>query len=57
MGIHLRLTPQKRQNQLAWATLALCTAWVVTAVFVIAVNCEFNTPWKGTGAQCVDLVS
>ncbi|PLB54841.1 hypothetical protein P170DRAFT_442837 [Aspergillus steynii IBT 23096] len=56
VGIHLRLTPQKRQARFAWATLALCTAWVVTAVLVIAVNCELNRPWKGTGAQCVDLL-
>lgn len=23
---------------------------------MIAVNCELNRPWKGTGGQCVDLV-
>ncbi|KAI9037908.1 uncharacterized protein KD926_011520 [Aspergillus affinis] len=55
VGIHLRLTPQKRHNQLAWATLALCTAWIVTALFLVTVNCELNRPWKGTGGQCVDL--
>ncbi|KAK1144231.1 hypothetical protein N8T08_005644 [Aspergillus melleus] len=56
VGIHLRLTPQKRHNQLAWATLGLCTAWIVTALFLVTVNCELNEPWKGTGAECVNLL-
>ncbi|KAH8428383.1 uncharacterized protein LDX57_006081 [Aspergillus melleus] len=56
VGIHLRLTPQKRHNQLAWATLGLCTAWIVTALFLVTVNCELNKPWKGTGAECVNLL-
>ncbi|OJZ87653.1 hypothetical protein ASPFODRAFT_45364 [Aspergillus luchuensis CBS 106.47] len=54
-GIYLRLTPQKWHNRASIATLALCTAWVIPAVFIIAVNCELNRPWKGSGGQCVNL--
>ncbi|GLA55373.1 hypothetical protein AnigIFM63604_002021 [Aspergillus niger] len=54
-GIYLRLTPQKCHNRASLATLALCTAWVIPAVFIIAVNCELNRPWKGSGGQCVNL--
>ncbi|RAL04060.1 uncharacterized protein BO80DRAFT_462205 [Aspergillus ibericus CBS 121593] len=55
-GIYFRLTPQKSHNRATLATLALCTAWVIPAVFIIAVNCELNRPWKGSGAQCVNLI-
>ncbi|PYH96798.1 hypothetical protein BO71DRAFT_374605 [Aspergillus ellipticus CBS 707.79] len=55
LGIYLRLTPQKLHNRVSLATLALCTAWVIPAILVIAVNCELNRPWRGSGAQCVDL--
>ncbi|CAK44698.1 hypothetical protein AnigIFM59636_011631 [Aspergillus niger] len=54
-GIYLRLTPQKCHNRASLATLALCTAWVIPAVFIIAVNCELNRPWKGSGGQCMNL--
>ncbi|GKZ33080.1 hypothetical protein AbraIFM66950_002858, partial [Aspergillus brasiliensis] len=54
-GIYLRLTPQKCHNRASLATLALCTAWVIPAVFVIVVNCELNRPWKGSGGQCMNL--
>ncbi|KAB8247291.1 hypothetical protein BDV35DRAFT_392070 [Aspergillus flavus] len=56
VGIHLRLTPQKLHNRISWATLALCTAWIITSVFIIAINCELNRPWKGAGGQCVNLL-
>ncbi|OGM43086.1 hypothetical protein ABOM_009200 [Aspergillus bombycis] len=56
VGIHLRLTPQKLHNRISWATLALCTAWIITSVSIIAINCELNRPWKGAGAQCVNLL-
>ncbi|KNG81982.1 hypothetical protein ANOM_010574 [Aspergillus nomiae NRRL 13137] len=56
VGIHLRLTPQKLHNRVSWATLALCTAWIITSVSIIAINCELNRPWKGAGAQCVNLL-
>ncbi|OOF98250.1 hypothetical protein ASPCADRAFT_43168, partial [Aspergillus carbonarius ITEM 5010] len=55
-GIYLRLTPQKSHNRATLTTLALCTAWVIPAVLIIAVNCELNRPWKGTGGQCIDLL-
>ncbi|KAE8311747.1 hypothetical protein BDV41DRAFT_322935 [Aspergillus transmontanensis] len=57
VGIHLRLTPQKLHNRISWATLALCTAWIITSVFIIAINCELNRPWKGAGGQCVNLLN
>ncbi|KAL4788297.1 hypothetical protein BJX76DRAFT_353325 [Aspergillus varians] len=56
IGIYLRLTPQKLHNRASWATLALCTLWVIPAIFIIAVNCGLNRPWKGTGGQCENLV-
>ncbi|KAJ5319277.1 uncharacterized protein N7506_011981, partial [Penicillium brevicompactum] len=55
VAIYLRLTPQKRHNRASWATLALCTIWVIPAVFTVMVNCELNTPWRGGGGQCPDL--
>ena len=56
VAIYLRLTPQKPHNRASWATLALCTAWVIPAIFIVLVNCELNTPWRGDGGQCSDLV-
>ena len=56
MAIYLRLTPQKPHNRASWATLALCTAWVIPAVFIVLVNCELNTPWRSNGGECSDLV-
>ncbi|PWY87192.1 hypothetical protein BO94DRAFT_516977 [Aspergillus sclerotioniger CBS 115572] len=55
-GIYLRLTPQKWHNRATLTTLALCTAWIIPAVLIIAVNCELNRPWKGSGGQCIDLL-
>ncbi|KAJ5129304.1 uncharacterized protein N7515_005343 [Penicillium bovifimosum] len=55
VAIYLRLTPQKPHNRASWATLALCTAWVIPAVFIILVNCELNTPWRSDGGQCRNL--
>ncbi|PWY87736.1 hypothetical protein BO70DRAFT_427637 [Aspergillus heteromorphus CBS 117.55] len=56
LGIYLRLTPRKPHNRASQATLALCTACLIAAVLVVAVNCELNRPWEGFGAQCVDLL-
>lgn len=56
VAIYLRLTPQKPHNRASWATLALCTAWVIPAIFIVLVNCELNTPWRSDGGQCNDLV-
>ncbi|CAG8045678.1 unnamed protein product [Penicillium salamii] len=55
VAIYLRLTPQKRHNRASWATLALCTIWVIPAIFIVLVNCELNTPWRGGGGQCPNL--
>ncbi|KAJ5518552.1 hypothetical protein N7453_000974 [Penicillium expansum] len=55
VAIYLRLTPQKPHNRASWATLALCTAWVIPAIFIVLVNCELNTPWRSDGGQCTDL--
>ncbi|KAL4888024.1 hypothetical protein BDV59DRAFT_206470 [Aspergillus ambiguus] len=57
VGIHLRLTPQKWHNRCSWATLILCTAWVTTAVCMIAINCEFNHPWTSEGLQCTHFIA
>ena len=56
VGIYLRLTPQKTHNRASWATLLLCTLWVVPAILILSVNCGLNRPWKGTGGQCENLV-
>ncbi|KAJ5772911.1 hypothetical protein N7457_007807 [Penicillium paradoxum] len=55
VAIYLRLTPQKPHNRASWATLALCTAWVIPAIFIILVNCELNTPWRSEGGRCLNL--
>ncbi|CAG7927072.1 unnamed protein product [Penicillium olsonii] len=55
VAIYLRLTPQKRHNRASWAVLALCTIWVIPAIFIVLVNCELNTPWRAGGGQCPDL--
>ncbi|OGE51335.1 hypothetical protein PENARI_c013G10508 [Penicillium arizonense] len=55
VAIYLRLTPQKPHNRASWATLALCTAWVIPAIFIVLINCELNTPWRGDGGQCKNL--
>ncbi|CAG8910219.1 unnamed protein product [Penicillium egyptiacum] len=55
VAIYLRLTPQKPHNRASWATLALCTAWVIPAIFIVLVNCELNTPWRSDGGECSDL--
>ncbi|KAJ5549845.1 hypothetical protein N7535_002212 [Penicillium sp. DV-2018c] len=55
VAIYLRLTPQKPHNRASWATLALCTAWVIPAVLIILINCELNTPWRSDGGQCRNL--
>ncbi|EAA64876.1 hypothetical protein AN2044.2 [Aspergillus nidulans FGSC A4] len=55
VGIYLRLTPQKTHNRASWATLLLCTLWVVPAILILSVNCGLNRPWKGTGGQCENL--
>ncbi|KAL5000424.1 hypothetical protein BDV10DRAFT_192980 [Aspergillus recurvatus] len=56
VGIYLRLTPQKLHNRASWGTLLLCTLWVVPAILILSVNCGLNTPWKGTGGQCKNLL-
>ncbi|KAL4750880.1 hypothetical protein BDW72DRAFT_108297 [Aspergillus terricola var. indicus] len=56
IGIYLRLTPQKLHNRASWATLLLCTLWVVPAILILSVNCGLNRPWKGTGGQCENLL-
>ncbi|KAG2415006.1 hypothetical protein HFD88_006196 [Aspergillus terreus] len=56
VGIHLRLTPQKWHNRASWATLVLCTAWALTAVCMVAINCEFNRPWTAEGVQCSNFL-
>ncbi|KAJ5216302.1 uncharacterized protein N7498_002709 [Penicillium cinerascens] len=53
--IYLRLTPQKPHNRASWATLALCTAWLIPAIFILLVNCELNKPWRSQGGQCLNL--
>ncbi|KAJ5776071.1 uncharacterized protein N7511_001082 [Penicillium nucicola] len=55
VAIYLRLTPQKPHNRASWATLALCTAWIIPAIFIVLINCELNTPWRGDGGQCNNL--
>ncbi|KAJ5090227.1 hypothetical protein N7532_008911 [Penicillium argentinense] len=55
LAIYLRLTPQKTHNRATWATLAICTAWFIPAVFILLVNCELNKPWRIQGAQCRNL--
>ncbi|KAJ5136810.1 hypothetical protein N7448_005364 [Penicillium atrosanguineum] len=55
LAIYLRLTPQKPHNRASWATLALCTAWLIPAVFILLVNCELNKPWRSQGGQCLNL--
>ncbi|KAL4988634.1 hypothetical protein BDW68DRAFT_187109 [Aspergillus falconensis] len=56
VGIYLRLTPQKLHKRASWGTLLLCTLWVVPAILILSVNCGLNTPWKGTGGQCENLL-
>ncbi|KAE8146686.1 hypothetical protein BDV25DRAFT_46956 [Aspergillus avenaceus] len=56
VGIHLRLTPLKLHNRISWATLALCTAWAIISVFIIAIDCELNRPWNTAGGQCTNLL-
>ncbi|KAF9890909.1 hypothetical protein FE257_005485 [Aspergillus nanangensis] len=56
IGIHLRLTPQKWHNRFSWATLALCSAWIITAVCLVAINCEFNRPWVKPLGHCPDVI-
>ncbi|KAL4932668.1 uncharacterized protein BDV17DRAFT_169745 [Aspergillus undulatus] len=56
VGIYLRLTPQRLHNRASWGTLLLCTLWVVPAILILTINCGLNTPWKGTGGQCGDLL-
>ncbi|OQE00656.1 hypothetical protein PENVUL_c048G04598 [Penicillium vulpinum] len=55
LAIYLRLTPQKPHNRASWATLALCTAWIIPAIFIVLVNCELNTPWRSDSSQCNNL--
>ncbi|KAJ6010652.1 hypothetical protein N7451_002064 [Penicillium sp. IBT 35674x] len=55
VAIYLRLTPQKPHNWASWATFALCTAWLIPAVFILLVNCELNRPWRIQGGQCRNL--
>ncbi|KAJ5959190.1 uncharacterized protein N7479_006340, partial [Penicillium vulpinum] len=55
VAIYLRLTPQKPHNRASWATLALCTAWIIPAIFIVLVNCELNTPWRSDSSQCNNL--
>ncbi|KAJ5388159.1 hypothetical protein N7509_010700 [Penicillium cosmopolitanum] len=55
IAIYFRLTPQKQHNRASAATLVLCTAWLIPAVFIILVNCELNKPWRSQGGQCRNL--
>lgn len=56
IAIYLRLTPQKPHNRASWATLALCTAWLIPAIFILLINCELSRPWRTHGGQCPNLV-
>ncbi|KAH2929097.1 hypothetical protein KXW15_000304 [Aspergillus fumigatus] len=56
VGIYLRLTPQKTHNRISWATLVLCTLWIIPSALILAVNCEMNRPWKTSGGQCRNLL-
>ena len=40
-----------------WATLVLCTLWIVPSTLTLAINCEMNRPWTTSGGQCQRLVS
>ncbi|KAJ5155230.1 hypothetical protein N7492_008033 [Penicillium capsulatum] len=55
VAIYLRLTPQKSHNRASWATFALCTGWLIPAIFLLLVNCELNQPWRTEGGQCRNL--
>ncbi|KAJ5093306.1 hypothetical protein N7456_009167 [Penicillium angulare] len=55
VAIYFRLTPQKPHNRASWATFALCTAWLISAVFILLVNCELKRPWRVQGGQCHNL--
>ncbi|RHZ59542.1 hypothetical protein CDV55_101593 [Aspergillus turcosus] len=57
VGIYLRLTPQKTHNRISWATLLLCTLWIIPSTLILAVNCEMNRPWKTSGGQCRNLLA
>ncbi|EAW10458.1 uncharacterized protein ACLA_049300 [Aspergillus clavatus NRRL 1] len=56
VGIYLRLTPQKVHNRISWATLVLCTLWIIPSAFILAINCEMNRPWTTSGGQCRHLL-
>ncbi|CAI7564824.1 unnamed protein product [Penicillium manginii] len=55
IAIYFRLTPQKEHNRASAATLVLCTAWLIPALFILLVNCELNKPWRSQGGQCRNL--
>ncbi|KAJ5272748.1 hypothetical protein N7478_007873 [Penicillium angulare] len=55
VAIYFRLTPQKPHNRASWATFALCTVWLISAVFILLVNCELKRPWRVQGGQCHNL--
>ncbi|KAJ5737972.1 hypothetical protein N7493_001127 [Penicillium malachiteum] len=55
IAIYLRLTPQKPHNKASWATFALCTAWLIPAIFILLIDCELNKPWRLQGGHCHNL--
>ncbi|CAI7627396.1 unnamed protein product [Penicillium pancosmium] len=53
--VHCAMTKIIRYARASAATLVLCTAWLIPAVFIILVNCELNKPWRSQGGQCRNL--
>lgn len=57
VAIYLRLTPQKSYKRTSWATLAVCTLWIIPSILIISINCESNKPWARAADQCPNLLA
>ncbi|PGH00162.1 hypothetical protein AJ80_09215 [Polytolypa hystricis UAMH7299] len=53
--VFIRLTPKKRHNQGAFATLALSTIWLFIAILLISINCGLKMPWQEVANLCHDM--
>ncbi|KAK2750535.1 hypothetical protein FQN55_002136 [Onygenales sp. PD_40] len=53
--IFIHLSPKKRHNQGAFATLVLSTIWLLVAILLISVNCELKMPWQDMASLCQDI--
>lgn len=54
--VFMRLSPDKRQTQVAKGILVAATIWLVVSIFMIALRCDLSHPWIFVNVTCTNVV-